>query len=140
MSPFQRACRSFVRHKPGVLGLGGVGVADEELPALYAGALCFVYPSLYEGFGLQLCEAMAVGCPCLASRATSLPEVLGDGGGLFDPNSTADLAGLLRRVASDPAFRADLSRRGRCRSGDFSWTRTAEQTVEVYRALTRATS
>ena len=55
-------------------------VEDEDLPALYAGALAFAYPSEYEGFGLQLCEAMAVGCPTLAARASCLPEVLGEGG------------------------------------------------------------
>src|SRR5581483_6723864 len=71
-------------------------VDDRDLPALYASALCFVYPSMYEGFGLQLCEAMAAGCPIFAADAASLPEVLGDGGKLFPLSSTDGLAKQLR--------------------------------------------
>jgi glycosyltransferase involved in cell wall biosynthesis len=132
--------RGALRDLAGSLGVGDrvrlLGwVGDAELPALYAGATCFVYPSEYEGFGLQLCEAMAAGCPVLAADATSLPEVLGPGGETFDLGSPAALAGLLRRVTSDPAFRADLSRRARLRSADFSWRRTAEATAAVYREL-----
>jgi glycosyltransferase involved in cell wall biosynthesis len=127
----------------GLAGSLGVGdrvrligwVGDDDLPALYSGALCFVNPSEYEGFGLQLCEAMAAGCPVLAADATSLPEVLGPGGETFTLGSFETLAGLLRRVASDPIYRADLSRRARLRSADFSWRRTAEATAAVYREL-----
>jgi glycosyltransferase involved in cell wall biosynthesis len=110
-------------------------VDDADLPALYAGALCFVYPSEYEGFGLQLCEAMAVGCPVLAADATCLPEVLGTGGETFGLASPSALAGLLRRVAGEPGFRAELSRRAHDRSADFSWRRTAAATAAVYREL-----
>lgn len=110
-------------------------VEDEDLPALFAEALGFVYPSMHEGFGLQLCEAMAVGCPCLAARATSLPEVLGSGGETFGLDDTAELEGLLRRVADDPSFRDDLAGRARVRAGDFSWARTAEATAALYRQL-----
>ena len=110
-------------------------VADADLPGLYAGAMAFVYPSLYEGFGLQVCEAMAVGCPVLASDATSLPEVLGDGGATFGLDSTASLVAILRRLVSDPAYRPDLVARARRRSAAFSWDRTAAATVDVYRDL-----
>ena len=110
-------------------------ITDEELPALYAEALCFVYPSVYEGFGLQLCEAMAVGCPTLASNATSLPEVLGDGGATFDPNDPVTLASLLRRVADEPAYRAELADRAKRRSASFSWRTAAESTAAVYRRV-----
>lgn len=110
-------------------------VDDADLPALYAEALAFVYPSRYEGFGLQICEAMAVGCPVLSSNATSLPEVLGEGGALFSPDDPGELADLIRRVAVDQAFRQDLIDRGRRRSRDFSWKLTAERTLAVYRGL-----
>jgi glycosyltransferase involved in cell wall biosynthesis len=110
-------------------------VPEEDLPALYAEALCFVYPSAYEGFGLQLCEAMAAGCPVLAARATCLPEVLGDGGELFGLDDTADLAGLLRLVAQRPDYRADLAERGRARGRHFSWAKAAAETADLYRAL-----
>jgi glycosyltransferase involved in cell wall biosynthesis len=110
-------------------------VEEKDLPALYAEALAFAYPSEYEGFGLQLCEAMAQGCPTLASRATCLPEVLGDGGETFALDDPSELAALLRRTASDPAFREDLSRRALARSSAFSWRKTAEETVSVYRDL-----
>jgi glycosyltransferase involved in cell wall biosynthesis len=110
-------------------------VDDADLPALYAGALAFAYPSEYEGFGLQLCEAMAVGCPLLAARATSLPEVLGEGGETFALDDPAELTALLRRVAADPCFRARLSDRARARADAFSWARAAEATAAVYREL-----
>lgn len=108
-------------------------VDDDDLPALYAEAQCFVYPSRHEGFGLQLCEAMASGCPTFAARASSLPEVLGSGGETFALDDTAELRGLLQRVASDSVFRRDLVDRAIERSTVFSWKRTAKQTLEVYR-------
>ncbi len=110
-------------------------VEDDDLPALYAEALAFAYPSAYEGFGLQLCEAMAAGCPTLAANATSLPEVLGDGGAIFGLSDPSELSALLRRIAADAPFRAELSARARARAATFSWRRTAEQTVAVYREV-----
>jgi glycosyltransferase involved in cell wall biosynthesis len=134
--------------RAGLLALAReVGAADQirllgfvptpDLPALYGGALCFVYPSRYEGFGLQLVEAMAVGCPVLAARATCLPEILGLGGETFSLDGVEELAGLLRRVAADPSFRAELGARARRRARDFSWDRTAAETADVYRWLLR---
>lgn len=108
-------------------------VDDTELPALYASAQAFVYPSEYEGFGLQLLEAMACGCPTLAARATSLPEVLGPGGETFSLDATTELTALLRRTACDPGFRASLSVRAREREAEFSWERAAIATLAVYR-------
>lgn len=113
---------------PGIL-------SDSDLSALYSRALAFVYPSKHEGFGLQLCEAMALGCPVLAARASSLPEVLGAGGETFALDDASELVALMRRVASDASFRADLVRRARLRSADFSWKTTAEKTVSVYREV-----
>jgi glycosyltransferase involved in cell wall biosynthesis len=138
----RREQRSSLMELAGSLGLGDRlhlldWVEEDDLPALYAEALAFAYPSEYEGFGLQLCEAMAVGCPTLAARATCLPEVLGDGGETFSLDTTDELAALLRRVAADAPFRSDLSARARARSAAFSWRRTAEGTVAVYRDLLR---
>ncbi|WP_395744628.1 glycosyltransferase family 4 protein [Prosthecobacter sp.] len=107
-------------------------VDDSWLPALYAGALSFVYPSLYEGFGLQICEAFAMGCPVLAADATSLPEVLGSGGELFSLDSPAQLAALLTRIAADPACHEQLKQRAVQRSTAFSWDETARLTARVY--------
>jgi glycosyltransferase involved in cell wall biosynthesis len=109
---------------------------DEELPELYSGALAFVYPSEYEGFGLQVCEAMAVGCPVLVARATSLPEIAGPGGETFDLGSTDELVQLLRRVAFDERHRTELVERARNRSSVFSWVKAAAETASVYRRLT----
>ena len=109
-------------------------IDDVDLPVLYAEALGFVYPSEYEGFGLQLCEAMAVGCPTLAANATCLPEVLGDGGELFDLTETTELVELLRRLNRDTTYRNYLIDRAKKRSNDFNWQRTAKQTLSIYRA------
>ncbi len=108
-------------------------VDDLDLPALFAEAFAFTYPSFHEGFGLQLCEAAAVGCPVFAADATSLPEVLGQGGALFNPRVEASLATLIRRAVLEPGFRDDLVQRARRRSLDFSWRRNAEATLDVYR-------
>lgn len=112
-------------------------IEDDELPVLYAAAECFVYPSNYEGFGLQLCEAMAAGCPSLAANATSLPEVLGDGGELFPIDQTERLSLLLRRVLTDATFANQLRQRAILRSQAYSWDRTAVQTIELYDRVLR---
>ena len=107
-------------------------VDDADLPALYAEALCFVYSSEYEGFGLQLCEAMAVGCPVLAARATCLPEVLGDGGETFGLDNSSELSELLVRVLTEPGFKEHLGDRARQRVKFYSWTSTALATKNLY--------
>ena len=110
-------------------------IQDEDLAALYTGALAFVYPSRHEGFGLQICEAMGLSCPVLAARASSLPEVLAHGGETFSLDTHDELIVLLRRVAGDPAFREQLVRRAEARSKELSWRRTSEQTISVYKRV-----
>jgi len=109
-------------------------IDDFNLPALYQGALAFVYPSLYEGFGLQLLEAMASGTPVLAANRTSFPEVVGNAGLLFDPDNPGEIARALERIITDEGLRSRLRQAGRERAGLFSWWRTAEQTLTIYRS------
>lgn len=108
---------------------------DEDLSALYSHAACFVYPSLGEGFGLPALEAMACGAPVVTSNLTSLPEVVGDAGVLVDPRDEEELGEAIRKVLSDRAFAADLSRRGRERATLFTWERCAATTARVYREV-----
>ncbi|MCC7359402.1 MAG: glycosyltransferase family 4 protein [Anaerolineales bacterium] len=110
-------------------------VAADDLPALYTGAALFVFPSLYEGFGLPPLEAMACGAPVACSSATSLPEVVGDAALLFDPASETEIAAALRRALEGDALPADLRRRGLAQAARFSWDRAATQTAAIYRAL-----
>jgi glycosyltransferase involved in cell wall biosynthesis len=110
-------------------------VPQERLDALLRGASLLVHPSLYEGFGLPMAEAMARGCPVAAARATALPEVAGDAAVYFDPRDVADMAGAIRRALEDDPLRAALVERGRTRVGRLSWERTARETAAVYREL-----
>jgi glycosyltransferase involved in cell wall biosynthesis len=98
----------------------------EELAYLYQHAQMLVFPSLFEGFGIPLVEAMAVGCPVVAARATSIPEVVGDAAELFDPASPAALSAAIERVADDKAWRETLRARGRSRARQFSASRIAD--------------
>ena len=108
-------------------------VPEADLPALYSGALCFVYPSYFEGFGLPPLEAMKCGAPVIVGDKTSLPEVVGDAGVLVDPFDVADIAAKLENVISDSNLRADLRVKGLQRAKLFDWRETARQTLAIYR-------
>jgi glycosyltransferase involved in cell wall biosynthesis len=110
-------------------------VDDAQLDALMRGADLLVYPSLYEGFGLVLVEAMARGCPVAAANTTALPEAAAGAAALFDPLDETDMANTIRRVLEDEAERAEMVERGRRRAAELSWDRTAELTAAVYREL-----
>lgn len=110
-------------------------VAGPDLPALYSGASLFVFPSLYEGFGLPPLEAMACGAPVACSNRSSLPEVVGDAAVLFDPQDSEAIAAAIRRALADAELRDRLRERGLARAAMFSWERTAQETLEAYRAL-----
>ena len=107
-------------------------VPDATLAALYRLASVFVFPSLYEGFGLPPLEAMASGTPVITSNVSSLPEVVGDAALLIDPTSPDAIAAAMTRVLEEPELRADLIRRGHERVKAFSWARSVARTREVY--------
>jgi glycosyltransferase involved in cell wall biosynthesis len=119
-----------------VVALGPVD--EQRLRALYRGATALVYPSLYEGFGLPLIEAMASGTPVLASHEASIPEVLGGAGMLLDPYDSAAWRDAIIRVVNDEPLRDDLRARGLARAATFTWQRTARLTLDVYREAARA--
>jgi glycosyltransferase involved in cell wall biosynthesis len=109
-------------------------LADAELAACYRGALALAFPSLYEGFGLPIAEAMACGTPVLTSGVTAIPETVGDGTALIvDPLRVEAIADGLDRVAEDAALRARLRERGLQRAGAFSWQVVAEKTADILR-------
>jgi glycosyltransferase involved in cell wall biosynthesis len=110
-------------------------VSDADLPALYAGAELFLFPSLYEGFGLPVLEAMASGAPVLCSDASSIPEVAGAAALTFDPTDADAIGAALRRALGDPILRAALRARGFVQADHFSWQRAAAETLTVYRRL-----
>lgn len=108
-----------------------------ELPCLYNLARMLVFPSLFEGFGIPLVEAMACGCPVVCSTATSLPEVAGDAGALFDPRDPEQIAQTVWSVWNDDALRCGMRERGLARARLFTWEETARKTMEVYRKVGR---
>ena len=112
-------------------------VSYNELPEIYSLSDALVFPSLFEGFGLPVVEAMSIGCPVVCSNRTSLPEVAGEAALYFDPVDVNDMADAIFRVLHDPALQQELIRRGREQSKQFTWERAAKSTIEVYReALT----
>jgi glycosyltransferase involved in cell wall biosynthesis len=138
-APFHAPVAALVRS----LGLGrdviftGV-VPDADLPAYYSGAACLAFPSFAEGFGFPVLEAMACGCPVVASTAGSLPEVAGDAAVLVPPADHRALRDALERFVCDPAERARYRDRGLQRAAAFSWERAARETLEVYGSVAGA--
>ncbi len=112
-------------------------VTDRQLAACYRKSTVYVFPSLYEGFGLPALEAMAHGVPIACSDAGALPEVCGDAAVLFDPTSVESIVEAVDRVLGDAQLREKLTRAGAARLGQFSWRRTAELTLAVYRTVKR---
>lgn len=107
-------------------------VPQSDLPALYSGSICFVYPSYFEGFGLPPLEAMKCGTPVIAGNRTSLPEVVGDAGILVDPFDVNAIAAAIERLVDDPDLRQQLSVKGVARSRLFDWNETARRTLNIY--------
>ncbi len=129
VDPAAAAARAGIGERTSVLG----PIADDDLPDLYAGAEVFVYPSLWEGFGLPALEALACGAPAIVSATSSLPEVVGEAAVLVDPHDAGALGAALERVLADADLRARLRAAGPRQAARFSWRRTAEETAAVYR-------
>jgi glycosyltransferase involved in cell wall biosynthesis len=110
-------------------------VAEADLPALYSGPTLFVFPSLYEGFGLPPLEAMACGTPVIASNSSSLPEVIGDTGIMVDPLDVGALLRAIELVLRDERVRREMRARGLEQAAKFSWERAAAMTMEVYQGV-----
>jgi glycosyltransferase involved in cell wall biosynthesis len=110
-------------------------VPDEHLPVLYNAAQLFVFPSLYEGFGLPLLEAMACGTPVVCSNISALAEIVGDAALTFDPCSMEDMAKKILQVLSSPELQSSLSKKGTQKACQFSWETMACQTLEVYQQV-----
>ncbi len=113
-------------------------VPRRDLPALYAGAVCLVHPSLFEGFGLPLVEAMQVGCPIIAAEGTGLSEVAGDAAVRFDPLDAGAIARALEAVAGDAGHAAELALRARARAALFSAPAMARETLELFERVRQA--
>ncbi len=112
-------------------------IAEEDKPALYSGALFFIFLSLYEGFGLMPLEAMSCGTPVVASRTSSLPEVVGAGGLMVDPMDLDAIVEAMAALLQEPALREQLRREALRQAAGFDWERTAEQTLLVYQRVAR---
>jgi glycosyltransferase involved in cell wall biosynthesis len=110
-------------------------VANEDLPSLYKNAQCFVLPSLYEGFGLPVLEAMQFGCPVVTSNVSSLPEVGGDAAIYFNPESVDDIAEKIDKVVADEKLRTEMTEKGYNQVKKFSWEKTAKETLKVLEDL-----
>lgn len=108
---------------------------DEDLPALYRNAVCFVLPSLYEGFGLPILEAMENDCPVITSNVSSMPEAGGDAAQYVDPNDAEDIYKKMELVYEDDSLRKKMIEKGRDQVKKFSWEKTARQTLDVLRSL-----
>jgi alpha-1,3-rhamnosyl/mannosyltransferase len=127
---------TLARLRAGDRGVRYLGyVPEHDLPGLTAGALLLAYPSLYEGFGLPIAQAMAAGVPVVTSNLSSMPEVAGDAGLLIDPRSASEIAGAIRRLLESPDLRSELSRRARLRAARFRWEASAQQSLDWFRSL-----
>ena len=107
----------------------------EDLAVVMSGALCLVYPSIYEGFGLPPLEAMASGVPVISSNVSSIPEVVGDSGVLIDPHDTEALSEAMERMIEDNIYRNQMAQKALERSQLFSWRNCVEKTIAVYREV-----
>ena len=110
-------------------------VADEDLPPLYGAAEVFIFPSLYEGFGLPVIEAMACGCPVITSNVSSMPEIAGDAALLVDPVNVEQIAETINKILNEKGLQSALSEKGVRRAAFFSWEKSAQETIALIRSI-----
>lgn len=110
-------------------------VSENELKKLYEEAICFVYPSLYEGFGIPILEAFASNCPCLLSNTSCFPEVAGDAAEYFDPQSIEDIRNAIEKVVSSTTMQNEMILKGKTKLQEYSWKKCAEEHAKVYNAF-----
>jgi glycosyltransferase involved in cell wall biosynthesis len=124
---------TIARLKSGLQGVRYLGyVPERDLPAVTAGAAAFIYPSLYEGFGFPVAQAMAAGVPVITSNVSSLPEIAGDAAVLIDPRSVSGMAASIERVLLSPTLARDLAERGRARAQRYTWQRCAQESLAFF--------
>ncbi len=120
----------------GVAGVDYLGYVPEDvLPSLTAGATALVYPSLYEGFGFPVAQAMAAGVPVVTSNTSCLPEVAGEGALYADPKSAAELRAALERLLDSPALQSQLAAAGRARAAQYRWEECARKSLAFFERL-----
>lgn len=110
-------------------------IKKDDLPYYYSSAIALIFPSLYEGFGLPVLEAMACGCPVITANTSSIPEVIGDVGIMLDPNDVDGFKNAMKEILENQRLREDMIRNGIKRAKEFSWDKTAKMTVQVYKEL-----
>jgi alpha-1,3-rhamnosyl/mannosyltransferase len=110
-------------------------VPDNLLPNLYSEATAFIFPSLYEGFGLPIIEAMACGCPTISSNRASLPEIGGDAAHFFDPMEICDMAESIQKVCEDTEYRHTLARRGPEHANNFKWEASFKKHMALFETI-----
>jgi glycosyltransferase involved in cell wall biosynthesis len=124
---YQLGISKFVKHIP-IQG-------ESHLASLYKHALFFVFPSLYEGFGIPLLESMNIGCPVVCSNTSSFPEVAGDAALYFDSNAVDSISSAIQRMIESDSLRKELSEKGKIQSQKFSWEKTSQKHLELYKKL-----
>jgi glycosyltransferase involved in cell wall biosynthesis len=132
---FTKEEKEFIQSLNAVNFVGQQSFNDQTLPLLYQNALAFIFPTLYEGFGIPILEAFACSCPCIVSDVSSLPEVAGQAALYIDPTMPESITHAIEQLIGDPTLRETLIQKGREQLAKFSWHRTITETVNIYQSV-----